>query len=61
MCLYKILHDTRVKKKSGLVLKLDFKKAYNKVNWEFLFKYLEQRGFTEKWCHWMKVVVVLSV
>jgi hypothetical protein len=32
MALHKILHDTRIKKKDGSVLKLDFKKAYDKLN-----------------------------
>ena len=29
MALHEILHDTRIRKKDGLVLKLDFEKAYN--------------------------------
>lgn len=41
MALHEILHDTRVKKKDGPVLKLDFEKAYDKINWKFLFKCLE--------------------
>jgi hypothetical protein len=32
MCLHEILHDTSVKKKEGLILKLDFEKAYDKIN-----------------------------
>jgi uncharacterized protein YpiB (UPF0302 family) len=32
MALHEILHDTRIKKKDGLILKLDFEKAYNKMN-----------------------------
>ena len=30
MSLHEILHDTKIKKKDGLVLKLDFEKAYAK-------------------------------
>lgn len=45
LALHEILHDTKVRKKKGLVLKLDFEKAYDKQNWEFLFEYLKQRGF----------------
>jgi hypothetical protein len=37
MALHEILHDTRIKKKDGLVLKLHFEKAYYKLNWDFLF------------------------
>jgi hypothetical protein len=32
MALHEILHDTKVKKKDDLVLKLDFEKAYDKIN-----------------------------
>jgi hypothetical protein len=39
------------------VLKLDFEKAYDKISWGFLFEYMEQRGFCETWCKWIKKVV----
>jgi hypothetical protein len=48
VALHDILHDTKQKKKEGLVLKLDFEKAYDKINWEFLMDCLKQRGFPEK-------------
>ena len=51
MNLHKILHDTKVKKKDGLVLKLYFEKAYDKISWQFLFDCIKQRGFPEKWCN----------
>jgi hypothetical protein len=54
MVLHEILHDTRIK--DGLVLK--FEKAYDKLNWEFLFECLRQRGFCTKWCEWIKLVMV---
>jgi hypothetical protein len=38
LALHEILHDTRSKKKDGLVLKLDFEKAYDKLRWDFLFE-----------------------
>jgi hypothetical protein len=58
MALHEILHDTRIKKKDGLVLKLHFEKAYYKLNWDFLFECLKQRGFGDKWCEWIKLVMV---
>ena len=57
MALHEVLHDTKIKKKDGLILKLDFEKAYDKLNWDFLFSCLRQRGFCEKWCRWIKLVV----
>ena len=37
MALHEILHETKRNKEVGVVLKLDFEKAYDKVNWNFLF------------------------
>jgi hypothetical protein len=57
LCLHEILHDTKRKKKDGIILKLDFEKAYGKINWDFLFEVMKQRGFCERWCNWVKAVV----
>jgi hypothetical protein len=45
------------KKKSGVILKLDFKKAYDKVKWPFLQQVLRMKGFSSKWCSWIEQVV----
>lgn len=47
MCLHEIPHDTKIRKKARVVLKLDFEKAYDKISWGFLFECLKQRGFNE--------------
>jgi len=44
-----VLHELRVKKEQGIVLKLDFEKAYDKVNWSFLRDVLLRKNFSEKW------------
>jgi hypothetical protein len=33
--LHETLHELRRKKQKGVILKLDFQKAYDKVNWNF--------------------------
>jgi hypothetical protein len=38
-----------VKKESVIFLKLDFEKAYDKVNWEFMMEVLERKFFPTKW------------
>jgi hypothetical protein len=57
LSLHEILHDTKRKKKDGIILKLDFEKAYDKINWDFLFEVIKQRGFCDRWCNWIKAVV----
>ena len=47
-------------KKSGkqdFMLKIDFEKAYDNVNWAFLLSMLEQMRFPEKWCIWVKGIL----
>jgi hypothetical protein len=38
----------------GVLLKLDFEKAYDKVKWSFLQQTLRIKGFDPKWCDWIK-------
>lgn len=39
------IHSIQKTKKPAMLLKLDIKKAYDKVNWHFLFKVMEAFGF----------------
>jgi hypothetical protein len=57
MALHEILHETKRKKKCGVILELDFEKAYDKVSWAFLMDCLRIRGFNEKWCGWIRQVI----
>lgn len=40
-----VLHELTVKKQRGVLLKLDFKKAYDKVDWNFMMEVLKQKNF----------------
>lgn len=53
LSLHEIMHYTHIKKHTGVVLKLDFEKAYDKVNWDFLLACHKVRGFNDKWCGWV--------
>jgi hypothetical protein len=57
-----ILHETLLelkrKKMDGVILKLDFEKAYDKVNGIFLQQVMRMKGFSEKWCRWIEQIVL---
>jgi hypothetical protein len=55
--LNEILHEVKRKKQSGVVLKIDFEKAYDKVNWHFLYVMMEKKGFGSTWCDWVMRIV----
>ena len=57
LCLHEIIHETKRKKKVGVLFKINFEKAYNKINWKLLFDCLQMRGFDETWCKWIRQVV----
>jgi hypothetical protein len=46
--LHETLHEMRRKRK-GIIMKLDFEKAYDKVSWPFLMEVLERKNFPLKW------------
>ena len=50
---HEIIHEIARKKQSGIILKLDYEKAYDRVNWAFLLEVLKTRGFSEKWTSWV--------
>jgi hypothetical protein len=44
-----IIHDVHHNKEEGIILKLDYEKAYDRVDLSFLEEMLKQRGFSSKW------------
>ncbi|KAJ0877963.1 putative RNA-directed DNA polymerase [Helianthus annuus] len=44
-------------KKKGFFFKIDFEKAYDNVNWNFLIDSMSKRGFPDRWCHWIKGIL----
>ena len=49
-----IVDSTMRRKESGLVCKLDIEKAYDSINWDFLFQVMGRMGFGSQWLSWIK-------
>jgi hypothetical protein len=43
------VHELHSKKLNGVILKIDFEKAYDKVKWSFLQQTLRMKGFSNEW------------
>jgi hypothetical protein len=50
MILHETIHELHSKKMDGVLFKIDFEKAYNKVKWSFLQQSLRMKGFATGWC-----------
>jgi len=49
-----VMDDLKKRRKSGVVVKLDFEKAYDSVSWEFLLYMMNRLGFCGKWIQWIR-------
>ena len=49
--LHETLHEIHTKKIDGVVFKVDFEKACDKVEWPFLQQALRMKGFDPTWRH----------
>jgi mannosylglycoprotein endo-beta-mannosidase len=48
--LHETIHELHSKKLDGMLFKIDFEKAYDKVKWSFLQQTLRMKGFAIEWC-----------
>jgi hypothetical protein len=55
--LHETVHALHRKKKSGIILKLDFEKGYDKVKWPYVKQILEMKGFLSQWCNWIDTII----
>ncbi|KAJ0535305.1 putative RNA-directed DNA polymerase [Helianthus annuus] len=45
-------------RKELFLFKIDFEKAYDNVNWDFLISVMVQMGFPDIWCNWIRGVLM---
>ena len=52
--LHETIHELHTKKLNGVILKIYFEMAYDKVKWSFLQQTLRMKGFSSRWCTWIE-------
>ena len=55
--LHETIHELHTKKRNGVIIKIDFEKAYDKVKWPFLQQTLRMKGLSPMWCRWVQSMV----
>lgn len=49
-----ILSHINETKNSAILVKIDFSKAFDSVNWKFILDVMTQRGFPNRWVRWVQ-------
>lgn len=55
-----VAHTIQRGKGEGLILKLDFEKAFDSVNWDFLYSVMLEMNFDSKWVSWIRALLESS-
>jgi hypothetical protein len=54
---HEVVHSVHKTKEPGVAIKLDYEKAYDRVNLDFLIEILKLRGFGDKFLAWISCLV----
>ena len=54
--LYNLIHYSSVQQEDTIIASLDAEKAFDRVNWTFLFTTLQRFGFGESFINWVKTL-----
>ena len=57
LALNEIIHEVKTRRQKAVFLKLDFQKAYDRLDWAFLRLVLERRGVDERMISWILQLV----
>lgn len=51
---YESKHDQKQRKQEAVIFKIDFEKAYGRINWRCLYRAMHLMGFKDKWLGWIR-------
>lgn len=54
MLVHEVHHTIKYDSSKGMILKLDFEKAFDTVRWDFLLHTMDRLGFGKKWIMWIE-------
>jgi hypothetical protein len=54
---HEIIHETIRNNQKGIMLKLDYEKAYDRVSWHFLEEMMSTKGLGSRWRKWVMALV----
>jgi hypothetical protein len=54
---HEIIYEAIRSKEKGVILKLDYDNAYDRVSWQFLEEMLVSKGFCSKWISWIMSMI----
>jgi Reverse transcriptase (RNA-dependent DNA polymerase) len=60
VCAHETLHSIKKNNIKYFLFKIDFEKAFDKVNWQFLLEILEGRNFGSRWINWIQHLLYSS-
>ena len=55
--LHEVVHELKQKKLQGVLLKIDFEKAYDSISWKFVERVLQRKGFDNRLTQWIMSTV----
>ena len=51
-----MIHSLQSKQAKGVILKIDFEKAFDSVSWDFVLQVLNHMGFSVQWLSWISAI-----